>query len=125
MRMMFASMLMVIAAPAYSATAVHVFACEQDDDATQASLDAAAINWLKAARTMKGGANLKATVYYPVAARMALENDLFFIVTAPSIAEWGEFWDGYAGSAAEKVDQENREIVICPSSALFESVEVK
>ena len=123
MRLMLVSMLMVIAAPAYSATAVHVFTCEQDDEATEEQIEALASKWLNAARKMKGGEKLEAYVYHPVAVKMNKEEDILFVVVAPSFAEWGVFWDGYKGSAAEKADE--GEIVTCPGSSLWESVKVK
>jgi hypothetical protein len=125
MRLMIVSMLMVVAAPAYSAVAAHVAKCEQDDDATEAQIQAGAAKWLKAAKGMKGGENLTAKIYYPVAAGDLGENDLLFVIIAPSFEEWGAFWDGYEGSAAAQVDQENREFVICPSSNLWEVVKVE
>ncbi len=125
MRLMFVSMLMILAAPAYSAQAVHMFACEQDDDATEEQLEAAASKWLKAARTMKGGEQLEAYIYYPLAVRMVGAGDLVFVIVAPSIEQWGVFWDGYKDSPAEQVDNESRELVVCPDSGLWELVKVK
>lgn len=123
MRLIFAAMLMVIAAPAYSAQAVHIFACEVDDELTEEKLEAAASAWLAAAKTMKGGANLKAFLHHPVAAKMD-NGDVLFLIVSPSLAEWGTFWDGYKGSAADKLDQANEDVA-CPDSALFEAVEIK
>ncbi|MBW1788429.1 MAG: hypothetical protein JRK53_17705 [Deltaproteobacteria bacterium] len=74
--LMFVSMLMIVAAPAYSAETVHVFWCEEGPDATEESIEALASNWLKAAKTMKGGAQLKAYVYYPIAAKLPGNTDL-------------------------------------------------
>ena len=121
---MLASILMVIAAPAYSATAVQIFACEEGEEASEEKIEAAAANWLKAARTMKGGANMQASIFYPVAANLKT-GDLLFMISAPSNAEWGAFWDGYKDSAAEKADAESRDVIICPDSNLFEAVKVE
>ncbi len=123
--LMAVSMLMIVAAPAYSAETVHIFWCEEGPDATEEKVEALASNWLKAAKTMKGGAQLKAYVYYPVAAKLPGETDLLFLVVAPSIAEWGMFWDSYKDSPAERADMANRDVVICTHSALMESVAVK
>jgi hypothetical protein len=119
------SMLMIVAAPAYSAEVAQFFYCQEGVGASEEKVEAAASNWLKAAKTMKGGEQLKAYVYYPVAAKMPGNTDLFFVVVAPSAATWGAFWDSYKNSPAEKVDMENRDVVICPGSALMESVAVK
>ena len=52
---MLVSMLMIVAAPAYSSVAVHIFNCELGDAASEDQIAAAASKWLAAARTMKGG----------------------------------------------------------------------
>ena len=117
--------LLIIAAPAYSAQAVHIFLCEEGEGATEEKLEALGSSWLKAARTMKGGANLQASIHYPVAAKLPGEGDFMFVIVAPSFAEWGMFWDGYKDSPAETSDGENAGIAICPDSALWESVKIK
>ena len=118
------SMLMIMAGPAYSSTAAHVFRCEEGKDATEEKIEAAASEWLKAARSMKGGAKFDAYIYYPSAANLA-NGDLLFVVVAPSHADWGTFWDNYKDSPAEKADAANRADVVCPDSNLFEVVKVK
>ena len=118
------SMLMIMAAPAYSSTAAHVFKCEEGKDATEEKIEAAASEWLKAARSMKGGAKFEAYIYYPSAANLQ-NGDLLFVVVAPSHADWGTFWDNYKDSPAEKVDAANRAGVVCPDSNLFEVVKGK
>ena len=121
MLLMFVSVLMMVAAPAYSGSAVAVYTCEQGDDASEADVNAAAAGWLKAAKGMKGGENLEVFIMFPMAATMG-ESDFLFIVTAPSFAEWGAFMDGYEGSAAADSDKKYADVAICPDSALWESV---
>ncbi len=123
-RLMIISILMIVAAPAYSASVVQVFDCEQDEDATEAQLEAQAVRWLKAARSMKGGENMEVYLNFPMAAQMD-ENDFSFILIAPSFAEWGVFMDGYKGSAAEQADTGFVDLADCPDSGLFESVAIK
>lgn len=118
------SMLMIMAGPAYSSTAAHVFKCEEGKDATEEKIEAAASEWLKAARTMKGGAKFDAYIYYPSVANLQ-NGDLLFVIIAPSHADWGLFWDNYKDSPAEKADAANRADVVCPDSNLFEVVKVK
>lgn len=114
--------LLIAVAPASAVRVSQVFHCEMDDEATEDAIDAGAKKWLEAAKTMEGGENLEAWVYYPVAVTNMGETDLMFIVVAPSFEEWGIFWDNYEGSPAAKIDQENQDLVICPDSALWESV---
>jgi len=107
------------------ADATQMWKCEMDDDATEEAVREGARNWLKAARGMAGGDQLKAYVYFPVAVNVTGETDVMFVVVAPSFQEWGKFWDGYAGSPADKVDIQNQEFVVCPDSAVWESIAVK
>lgn len=123
--LMLVAVLLIAVAPAYSARASQVFSCELDDDATEDQVKAGAAKWLEAAKGMKGGENLEAWVYFPVAVDAMGEFDLLFVVVSPSFEEWGEFWDNYDGSPAAKVDKENQEMVICPNSALWESIPIK
>jgi len=115
------SILMLIAAPAWSGSAVMVYTCEQDDDASEADVNAAAAAWLAAAKGMKGGENLEVSVLFPMAATMG-ESDFLFVVSAPTFAEWGAFMDGYEGSAAADSDKKYADVADCPDSALWESV---
>ncbi len=118
------SMLIIMSGPAYSSTAAHIFKCEEGKDATEEKIEAAASEWLKAARSMKGGAKFDAYIYYPSVANLQ-NGDLLFVVVAPSHADWGTFWDNYKDSPAEKVDAASRADVVCPDSNLFEVVKVK
>lgn len=123
--LMLVAVLLISVAPAYAVRVSQVFSCELDDDATEAEVKAGAKKWLEAAKGMKGGENLEAWVYFPVAVNDMGESDLLFFIVAPSFAEWGEFWDNYEGSPAAKVDKENQEMVVCPDSALWESFPVE
>jgi hypothetical protein len=124
-RLILVSLMMILAAPAYSAQVAQVYTCEQDDDATEQDLRESASEWLKAAKTVKGGENLEVTLYFPIAVAGTGETDFLYVINAPSIAEWGMFWDGYAGSAASEVDQGSDDNAICPDSALWESVTIE
>ena len=125
MGLMLVAVLLIAVAPAYAVRVSQVFHCEQDDDATEEEINAGAAKWLKAAKGQKGGKNLEAWIYYPVAVTNMGETDLLYVVVAPTFEEWGVFWDNYEGSPAAKIDVENREFVICPESALWESVPVE
>jgi len=123
-RLIIVSILMMVAAPAYSDAAMHYFKCEQHNDATDEQLEEVASAWLKAARGMKGGKDFKAYLNFPVVAQMGAY-DFFFVIVAPSLAEWGEFMAGYSGSPAEAVDEDFGNKAVCPDSVLFEAVIVK
>ncbi len=123
-RIMFVSLLLILAAPVYSDPAIQVYACQQSDEASDEQLEKVASAWLKAAKGMPGGENLEVFINFPVAAYMG-ENDFMFIVKAPSLQEWGEFMDAYPGSAASKVDEEFGDLADCPDSSLWESITIK
>ena len=124
LRLMLVLMLMFVAAPAYAGEATQMWRCELDDNISEEEVIAGAREWLKAAKTMKGGERLEAYVYFPVAVNATGEMDVMFIVTAPTFEEWGRFWDNYAGSPADEVDKRN-EKVVCPNSVLWESIKIK
>jgi hypothetical protein len=119
------AVMMIAVAPAFAGgKATQMWKCELHDDATEDQVMKGAQKWLAAARTMKGGKNLEAYVFFPVAVNFTDDSDLIFVVVAPTFEEWGEFWDGYKGSPAAKVDKANEEFVIAPDSGLWESLRV-
>ena len=119
------SMLMIKAAPAYAAEAMQMWKCEMEGDTTEAEVITMAQEWVKAAKSMAGGKGIEANVYFPVAVNVTGEIDVLFVVVAPSFVEWGKFWDNYSGSPANEVEERNRKKIICPDSALWESVKIK
>jgi hypothetical protein len=123
--LMIGSMLMIKAAPAYAAEAMQMWKCEMENDTTEEEVITMAREWVKAAKTMAGGKGLEANVYFPVAVNVTGKVDVLFVVHAPSFVEWGKFWDNYSGSPANAVGEGNREKIICPDSALWESVKIK
>ena len=123
--LMIGSMLMIKAAPAYAAEAMQMWKCEMEGDTTEEEVITMAQEWVKAAKTMAGGKGLEANVYFPVAVNVTGDTDVLFVVHAPSFVEWGKFWDNYSGSPANAVEERNREKIVCPDSALWESVKIK
>ena len=123
-RLMVISMLMFIAAPAWSDAAVHVYHCEQEDDASDEALQAIASEWLMVAKGMKGGENLKIFLYFPIAVESG-EHDFIFQLIAPDFTQMGAFLDAYAGSPLEDIDDRFDELAACPNSAMWEAVPIK
>jgi hypothetical protein len=119
---MLALVLMVAAAPAFSGEAVQIWSCEVDDEADEEMLEAHAMEWLAAAKKLDGGANIEAYMLFPVAVNATGENDVWFVVTSPSFAEWGKFWDAYPDSEAADIEEDGTEIVVCPDSVLWEKI---
>ena len=122
-RLMLVPMLMILTAPAYSDPVSMFLKCGQDDEASRKDLETVAAKWLKAAKGMKGGENLEVYLHFPLVAQMG-EMDFAFVLVAPSIMEWGVFFDGYQGSEAQKLDKEWDELATCPNSSLWKTVKV-
>jgi len=115
-----------VSAPAFAGgKATQMWRCEVDDDTTEEQVNAAAQKWLAAARTMPGGKNLEAYVFFPVAVSNMGQSDIIFAISAPTFAEWGEFWDGYKGSPAAKLDIANKDAIVPTDSGLWEAIKVK
>ncbi len=127
-RSILVSLLLIIAAPAYSASGlltIQIFNCTFNDDATPDQVMAVASAFLKAAKGMKGGKNMDAYIRFPVAEGTDGEGDFRFVIATPSFAEWGAFTDAYEGSAAAKVDEEFNNLADCPDSTLWEGLKVQ
>ena len=112
-------MMMIVAAPAYSAEVVQIYNCQQDEDATDGDIKAVAAEWLKAAKKMKGGEQLEVYVRHPIVGHMG-ERDFTFVLRAPSLEQWSMFMSGYKDSALEEIDDKLDELCDCPDSSLWE-----
>ena len=117
--LMFVFMLIILAAPAYSAEVVQIYNCEQDEDATDGQIKAVAAEWLKAAKKMKGGEQLRVYMRFPIVGEMG-ENDFVFVIRAPSLEQWSMFMSGYKDSVLEEIDDKLDELCDCPDSSLWE-----
>ena len=122
-RLILISMLMVFASPAYS-EAIQIFNCEFEGETTDGDVSAMAAKWLKAAKTTKGGENLRIYIRYPVAASSD-DIDFKFVLTTPDFAEWGAFTDAYDLSKLQEIDDELHKIVVCNDASLWEGEEIK
>jgi hypothetical protein len=122
-----ALVMMMAASPAYSGEAVHMFRCEQEAGASEEDIMALAQQWLAGARKTKGGEGLQVQVLFPIAVNATGEIDFLMLISAPSLGQWGVFWDNYHDSPAAEVDNQMENKAICPDSALWEveRIEVK
>ena len=124
-RWMTVAVMAIAVSPAFAGKATQMWRCELQDDATEDQVVAAAEKWLATAKTIKGGENFEAYVYFPVAVNANGESDLIFVVVAPSFSAWGEFWDGYKDSPTAKLDKEHEKFLVPTDSGLWESIKVK
>ena len=118
------SMLAFVPSPSHAELAVYIFECERDEDATDEQLEAAASEWLNAAKQMKGGKDLRAFLRFPIVGKTN-EIDVWFVVVAPSIEVWGQFWGNYNDSPADEVDMKHGDLYDCPNSSLWQAIEVE
>lgn len=114
--------LCVVTGPAIAGKAVQMWNCGMEDDVSEAAIEAEAAKWLQGARQVDGGENIEATILFPVAVNAAGDTDFVFVVSMPSFAEWGKFWDAYPSSEAAANEHEG---TFCPDSVVWEAVKVK
>jgi hypothetical protein len=122
-RLMIISLLMVVASPVY-AEAIQIFNCEYEGDATEDDVYAMAGKWLAAAKTVKGGENLKIVIRFPVAASVD-DIDFKFVIVTPDFAEWGKFTDAYEASKLQEIDDELYKVADCNDASLWEGEAIK
>ena len=123
-RLIFVSILFLIAVPASADLATYIILCDQDEDVTDDQVEAIAAEWFKAAKEVKGGDNLQLYLNFPIAAKSG-EVDFAMMLIAPNFAEWGDFMDNYPESPAEDIDDKYEDEVDCGDATLWESVKMK
>ena len=126
-RSILVSLLLIIAAPAYSISGsqvLQIFVCEfVDDKVSDDQLLELAAAWLKAAKLMEGGANMGLVIRFPIAEGDGVKGDFTWVISTPTFAEWGAFTDAYEGSAVSKVDDQLFDnLADCGQSTLWEGM---
>jgi len=114
--------MLLTAGPAFSGQAMQMWNCGLEDGVSEADVEKRATEWLKAVRQLDGGKNLEAMVLFPIAVNATGQTDLIFMVTAPTFAEWGRFWDAYPSSDAAAGENSG---MFCPDSVIWEAIKVK
>ena len=120
-----AALFLLIAAPAFSDTkmsAIQIFDCEFNGDATADQLLDVTAKWIKAARDTKGGKDIDVAIRFPIAEGAEAGGDFRFVIVFPSFSEWGAFTDAYEGSKVEGVDQQLNELADCGESTIWEGL---
>lgn len=117
-----AVVMLLTAGPAFSGQAMQMWNCGLEDGVSEADVEKTAAEWLKAVRQLDGGKNLEAMVLFPVAVNATGETDLIFMVTAPTFAEWGRFWDVYPSSDAAEGENDG---IFCPDSVIWEAIKIE
>ena len=109
--------LLALAVPAFASMATQIWHCEMHDDATEEQFLEHTAEWVAAARKLPGGEKMKLSVQFPVAAQPVGDTDVLIIMTLPTFADWGKFWDAYPDSDAAQLEERSMD---CPSSAVWE-----
>jgi hypothetical protein len=119
------SLFLIIAAPAFSdskMSAIQIFVCEFNGDATADQLLEVTAEWIKAGRETEGGKNIDVAIRFPIATGADAHGDFNFVIVFPSFTEWGAFTDAYEGSKVEGVDKQLNEIADCGQSTMWEGL---
>jgi hypothetical protein len=128
-RSILVSLFLIIAAPAYSNSTqvLQIFRCEfNDEKTTEGEVLELAATWLKAAKQMKGGENMKLVIRFPIAVGTGGVGDFTWVISTPTFAEWGEFTDAYDGSEVSKVDDQLfGNLADCGQSSIWEGTIMK
>ncbi|MGD8588260.1 MAG: hypothetical protein PVG22_05455 [Chromatiales bacterium] len=111
------SLLALAAVPAFAGMATQIWHCEMHDDATEEQFLEHATEWAAAARKLPGGEKMKFSVHFPVAVQHVGETDILIIMTLPTFADWGKFWDVYPDSDAAQLEGRS---VDCTVSSVWE-----
>jgi hypothetical protein len=119
---LFALVTMMAATPAFAGKAVQMWKCGMEDGVTEEAVHDKAAEWLAAAKTVEGGANLEAYVLFPVVVNATGEVDFVYVLVADNFTEWGTFWDHYQDSDAAELEGRD---TFCPDSVLWDSEKVE
>ena len=123
--LLLAGVVTAFAAPAGANEFDHVWECELKAGKTLDEARAVSRAWLAAARSMEHGERLQAYIRYPIIVGDS-ENRFDFVVRAPSLAEWGAFYDRYDdGTAVADADLKFAEVAVCSGSTMWESIVVQ
>ena len=115
---------LLLTAPAMADSTLQIFSCNLVGEHTYDDVIALSKSWLKAAKTMAGGANLQVSLEFPLAASSG-EGSFNFVLSAADPAVWGEFMNGYQGSPAAEEDSKWSGVATCDDITLWASVDIK
>jgi len=112
---------MLAAGPVFAGSAMQMWNCGLEDGVSEEDVEARASEWLRAVRKSDGGENIEAMVLFPIATNGMGETDLIFMVTTPTFAEWGKFWDAYPDSEAGASEDSG---MFCPDSVIWDAIKI-
>ena len=119
-----AMLMLLLTAPAFADSLLHIWTCKLNDGKTPTDLEEVSSDWLKAAKGMDGGKDLKVYLDYPVAAS-AGDGEFRFVLVVTDAKTWGVFNTDYDTSQAAEVDEAWFDVAHCSSSGLWNTVEIE
>lgn len=119
-----ASLMLLSSAAAFADSVVQVWNCQLNDGKTTDELVAVSSAWLKAAKSMDGGANFEVSLEFPIAAN-AGDGQFNFVLIVADTKTWGLFNNNYSESVAAEADDAWGEIATCSNSDLWASVDIE
>jgi len=119
------AILLAFTGPAFANEFGHVWSCELVAGKTIEDARAVSLAWLNAAKSMRGGDQLELYINLPIVVEESA-NRFDFVLLAPSLQAWGEFYDGYSESSpVGKADVEFARVAACSGSTLWESIKIE
>ena len=117
-------LMLLFAESAFADSVVQVWTCTLRDGKTGEELIAVSEAWLKAAKTMDGGAELQGFLEFPLAAT-AGSGGFNFVLVAADAKTWGLFNNDYQDSPAADADEAWNEVAECSASSLWDSIDLE
>jgi hypothetical protein len=118
-------LLFAITMPVYAASeyeVVQIWKCQMEDGTTEVEVEGIAAQYLKAVRTMDGGADATARVFFPAVVNATAGTDFYFVLNAGTFTDWGKIWDANVeGTAIAAADEAGAGKIVCPDSMLWEA----
>ncbi len=109
--------------PAFGDSIVHTWTCKLHDGKSMNDMVEASSTWLKVAKSVKGGEDLKLFLETPIVANTR-DGTFNFVVVADEMGPMEITWSLYSDILADAED-EWWEFAACSSSSLWQSVEIE
>ena len=116
--------MILLAGSAFADSVVQVWHCTLNDGKSGDDVIVVSEAWLKAAKTMEGGAGLEVYIEFPIAATPGA-GGFNFVLVAADAKTWGLFMNDYDDSPAAKADETWDEVADCSGSDLWQSIEIE
>ena len=110
-------------APAFGDTIVHTWTCKLHDGKSMNDMVEASSAWLKVAKSVKGGEDLKLFLEFPIVAN-TVDGTFNFVVVGDEVGPMEITWS-LDSDILEDAEDVWWEFAACSSSSLWQSVEIE